>query len=124
MRSIRATAIAAIFVLGAGQAVGQSQYTDQVFRQLQGMYDAAAEDGYHLTNFILGSMDEGEDDVWTMTFTEGTEYVIHGACDRDCSDIDLSVLTEAGEVVGRQRFQMVAGGASESMARESVEGGS
>jgi hypothetical protein len=64
------------------------------------MYDAAAEDGYHLTNFILGSMDEGEDDVWTMTFTEGTEYVIHGACDRDCSDIDLSVLTEAGEVVG------------------------
>lgn len=31
---------------------------------------------------------------------------------------------QGGEVVGRQRFQMVAGGASESMARESVEGGS
>jgi hypothetical protein len=99
MRSIRVTAVAVMLLVGASQVAAQSQYTDQVFRQLQDIYDDVANEGYYLTNFIVGSMDEGEDDVWTMSFMEDTEYVIHGACDRDCSDIDLSVLTEAGDVV-------------------------
>ena len=99
-RSISVLAIAlVVLLLAAGSTTAQSQYTDQVFRQLQEMYDDAGEDGLYLRNYIVGSLDQGEEDIWTMTFYEDTEYVIYGACDRDCGDIDLTIMGEDGTVV-------------------------
>jgi len=91
--------ICAVLTIGSLNVSAQSQYTDQVFRQLQDIYDDVADEEYFLRNYILGSLDEGDDDVWTMMFYGDTEYLIHGACDRDCDDLDLTISDEDGEVV-------------------------
>jgi hypothetical protein len=95
-------ASAAMFNVRA-EPVAQSSFTDQVWKQLQGFYDTASDDGYSLRNYVVGSLDDDQDDFWTMTFYGGNEYMITGACDEDCSDIDLAILTEDGTEVTSDR---------------------
>lgn len=85
------------------EPLAQSSFTDQVWSQLQLFYDDASDDGYSLRNYVVGSLDDGQDDFWTMTFYGGNEYMITGACDEDCSDIDLAILTEDGTEVTSDR---------------------
>ncbi len=83
-----------------GTALGQS-YAQQVWDQLQNHYTTISELGgeYALQNYVMGSIYTGEDDLWTFYFDEGTEYIISAACDNDCTDIDVKILNEDGEVV-------------------------
>lgn len=96
-----ATSVAVLNV--RAEAVAQSSFTDQVWSQLQGFYETASDDGYSLRNYVVGSLDDDQDDFWTMTFYGGNEYMITGACDEDCSDIDLAILTEDGTEVTSDR---------------------
>jgi hypothetical protein len=90
--------IQAVFL--PGQTHGQT-YAEQVWDQLQNQYSAITQVGgdYMLQNYVLGSVYAEEEDLWTFYFDEGAEYVISAACDNDCTDIDVRIRNEAGEVV-------------------------
>lgn len=76
-------------------ANGQS-YADLVWNQLQSAYAMASEDGYTPDNYIVGKLQEGATNSWTWTFYDADSYLIVGACDGDCADIDLSLENENG----------------------------
>lgn len=48
---------------------------------------------------MTGGAAEGESDDHTVRLTGGVEYRIVAACDQDCSDVDLILLDESGNVV-------------------------
>ena len=79
----------------------QDEWVRQVRRQLQ---NAGAQvfsgRGYELTHQIYtGSLDEGETETVTLNLDVGVEYQIMGACDNDCSDVDLTLYDGAGNEV-------------------------
>ena len=79
----------------------QDEWVRQVRRQLQ---NAGAQvfsgRGYELTHQIYtGSLDEGETETVTLSLDVGVEYQIMGACDNDCSDVDLTLYDGAGNEV-------------------------
>lgn len=79
----------------------QDEWVRQVRRQLQ---NAGAQvfsgRGYELTHQIYtGSLDEGETETVTLSLDVGVEYQIMGACDNDCSDVDLTLYDGAGNQV-------------------------
>ncbi len=67
-------------------------HADLVWRQLNRVYENVASDGYSSRNYIIGRMDEDASDSWTFSLTAGMTYRIVGACDGDCSDLDIEVL--------------------------------
>jgi hypothetical protein len=44
-------------------------------------------------------MNQGATDRWTFRFDQGSEYGITGACDEDCSDLDIVVEDANGNVM-------------------------
>lgn len=48
----------------------------------------------------VGWLDDDESTTFSVWLEAGTEYVIRGTCDADCSDLDLE-LKRNGRVVGR-----------------------
>lgn len=47
------------------------------------------------------SLKRGERKTYTIHTTKGKQYALVGLCDNDCSDLDLTLLDEDGDVVGR-----------------------
>jgi hypothetical protein len=79
--------------------VGQD-YVNQVWNQLQGDYvDYVEDDDFLLKNYIVGALNSGRTDSWTFTLNQGTGYAITGACDQDCTDLDIVVQNASGNVV-------------------------
>jgi hypothetical protein len=75
------------------------EYADQVWNQLQEEYEFAQIDDFYLRNYIIGALNSGRTDIWTFTFDQGTSYVITGACDEDCTDLDIVVEDANGNVM-------------------------
>ena len=93
------TAAAALTIL-PGQATAQDA-AGTVWTQLEAVYGWADDQGYSTRNYVIGKLDEDEKDTWTMTLYGGNDYLIIGACDGDCGDLDISVLDENDNVVAR-----------------------
>lgn len=75
-------------------------YAQQVWDQLQAQHEIVTKQGdFILRNYILGNLDQGDKDTWSFYFDENLEYLVSAACDADCSDIDVKIKNEAGEVV-------------------------
>ena len=96
---------AAIFLVSAlyvlpDHASAQS-HADLVWDQLKRAYNAAEEAGFGIRNYIVGKLDDDETDTWTIHLYGGNRYVVTGACDADCEDIDIQILTAGGEEVAR-----------------------
>ncbi len=72
-----------------------------VWTQLEAVYDWADAEGYSTRNYIIGKLDEDEKDTWTMTLYGGNDYLIIGACDGDCGDLDIALLDEYDNTVAR-----------------------
>ena len=72
-----------------------------VWSQLEAVYDWADGEGYSTRNYLIGKLEEDESDTWTMTLYGGNDYLIIGACDGDCGDLDITVLDESGDPVAR-----------------------
>lgn len=93
--------LAAFVLLGATASRTEAQsYAQQVWAQLQAAYDAANDDEFVLHNYIIGSLNGSGTDTWTFNLSKGTQYLVIGACDTDCSDIDMTVKSSGGDVVG------------------------
>ena len=74
-------------------------YADLVWDQLKQAFNAASEAGFSVRNYVLGKLDDDGTDTWTFHLRGGHQYAVVGACDADCEDIDLQVLTTSGDEV-------------------------
>lgn len=84
---------AALVALAIRPSDAQAQeHAQLVWRQLNTAFETVTRDGYGSVNYIIGRMGEGKSDSWTLNFEKGTSYKIVGACDKDCSDLDIEVM--------------------------------
>jgi hypothetical protein len=91
--------VAVLSIIVTRPAYGQ-EYAEVVWRQLQEQYDVVSTLGdYALRSYIMGSMNEDGTESWTFPLIASTDYVITGACDVDCSDIDILVKDAYGNEV-------------------------
>ena len=100
-RRIRSTLFSLLLVVAPAPLAGQD-YADQVWTQLQGAYEMYVEfEDFYLKNYIIGALNSGSTDSWTFSLDGGTGYAITGACDEDCTDLDIVVEDANGNVVAR-----------------------
>jgi hypothetical protein len=95
------TAVAIAMLLGGAQDASAQTYAQQVWTQLQRVYSVANANDYTLRNYILGHLDQGATDSWTFPLRANTEYIVTGACDNDCSDLDIFIKNAGGTEVAR-----------------------
>ena len=96
--------VAVLSMIVARPAHGQD-YADFVWQQLQDQYVAVAALGdYELRNYIMGAMTEDATESWSFPLFANTDYIITGACDVDCTDIDIVVQDAYGNEVNADRL--------------------
>ncbi len=103
-RHIRGLIAIVTIVLAALALPRQAQAQDAagtVWSQLEAVYSWADGEGYATRNYLIGKLDEEETDTWTMTLYGGNDYLIIGACDGDCGDLDITVLDEYDNTIAR-----------------------
>jgi len=94
-------AVAGLFVSTTAAAPRQQdEWVTQVRRLLQQYGHAMEERGYSLTHQIYtGSLDNGASEMVEVNLDIGTLYQIMGACDNDCSDLDLTLYDRNGNEI-------------------------
>jgi hypothetical protein len=100
MKRLMFAAVLGAAVLGTTAAAPQDEWVRQVRLQLEAAGDQLESEGFTLTHRIYtGSLDNGAGEVVELQLEAGTAYAIMGACDTDCSDLDLVLLDPAGAEV-------------------------
>lgn len=80
-------------ILGAagGNALAQ---TRSIFQRVSMQLGS---DGYAATGTTSnGWLDRGDETTWSVWLTAGTSYAVAATCDRDCSDVDLRLISPGG----------------------------
>lgn len=97
-------AACALFLAGAGGASAQSEHEDQARSYLEAGMEAHTALGYRrdgsIADFSVPLRLEGPR-LWPVRLREGVNYRIYGACDNDCSDIDMEIYDTEGVLVDR-----------------------
>jgi hypothetical protein len=76
----------------------QDEWVAQVRRLLQRAGQSFEERGYSMTHQIYtGSLRNRTNEFVTLRLDIGTQYQIMGACDNDCSDLDLTIYGPNGD---------------------------
>lgn len=88
---------AAVMVVSG--ALSADQYNQLVWQQLQAHERAAAGSDFDNRNYMMGKLRAGEQADWPVDLHNGRRYLLTGACDDDCSDIDLALIDPSGQVV-------------------------
>jgi hypothetical protein len=97
---MRTIGVCAALVLSlAGSTVYGQSYARQVWDQLQTSYTQLQDSDWVLDNYIIGKLARSAKDTWSFSLDSGREYVIVGACDNDCSDLDLRVKDSNGRLI-------------------------
>jgi hypothetical protein len=82
-----AVALGALFVAAPASA---QVYVQQVTRQLDAARATLQSEGYsRVRAYTTANMDAGEERTFTFSLQRNRDYVISGACDNDCSDLDF-----------------------------------
>lgn len=90
--------LAATVLLAAPQAA--EQYVEQVQQQLSYIEEGLAAEGVSRSHdYAYGQLDSDGEQAISFELDEGRTYVAVAVCDQDCSDIDLVLLDENGNVV-------------------------
>ncbi|MBO6525117.1 MAG: hypothetical protein JJ971_14910 [Balneolaceae bacterium] len=71
-------------------------YTEVVWKQIQNSYEENAEMGYVVKNYIIGMIQESDDNTWSFYLDSSKEYLFEGFCDEDCEDLDLYLYNDEG----------------------------
>lgn len=100
MHRLAAAAIAALALTGAAGTASAQDATgaalvDYVFSELEAQFGIAP------ASRATGRLAAGASTTGTFTVTSGAAYIVIGACDEGCSDIDLVVRDSSGNEVGR-----------------------
>ena len=91
------TCLTVAFSLGLAVPPAHAQWIEQVSSQIQEFGDRVADTGYRLIDDSkTGSLNNGASTTVTLTLVSGREYVILGACDDDCGDLDLRLYDASG----------------------------
>jgi hypothetical protein len=91
MRRIQALSIALLVPLAlvAGHQQAHAQFSTQVRTQLASIpWDGGFEQTH---NTLVDHLGEGQYQFVTAYLTAGTSYMIVGACDEDCTDLDFTL---------------------------------
>lgn len=81
-------------IIGSFPAYGQV-YANQVYGQLQDSYTTLRKFGnIKLEKTIISNVTDDSGDQWTFYMYANRQYFIAGACDSDCSDVDLYITRE------------------------------
>jgi len=92
--------LGAAFALATLPAVSEAQsHANLVWDQLKREYDSNQSQGFSARNYILGRMNDDASDTWSFTLTAGMTYKFWGACDGDCSDLDIELQDDNGNVL-------------------------
>ena len=75
------------------------RYSEVVWQQLQAHERSASEADFVNRHFILGKLRAGAYEEWTVELERGRRYLLTGACDQDCSDVDLALIDRDGRLV-------------------------
>jgi hypothetical protein len=99
MNRFIAASVAALALLGtAGAASAQdasgAALVDYIFGQLE------AEFGISPASRATGRLSAGASTTGTFNVASGANYIVIGACDEGCSDLDLVVRDSSGNEVG------------------------
>jgi hypothetical protein len=91
---------AAVLITSAAGLAAQDQWTQQVQRMLQDASARYEQQGYHMSHAIYtGSLNDDAQESVTVVLDGGSTYQLMGACDTDCSDMDLVLYDAAGREV-------------------------
>jgi hypothetical protein len=100
MKRILLTAALGAALLAPAAAHAQDAWVRQVRGYLSQAGRTFEEHGYQLTHRIYtGSLNDDGDEVVELELDVGMEYQIMGACDEDCSDLDLVLYDGRGNVI-------------------------
>jgi hypothetical protein len=100
MHAARCLVVLSAFLLIPAQAKAQDEWEQQVLEQIGILGDVLSSDGFSLNaETPRGSLKSEASESFTLTLESGLEYLLVGACDVDCTDIDLIVFDEAGNDV-------------------------
>lgn len=92
-------AVLAACALAATPALSHAQgnWREVVLQQLSSATTVLQQRGYTaMAEPVMGSLRDDENSNQTVTLTAGGHYVIVGACDQDCTDVDLKVFGTDG----------------------------
>ena len=91
-------ALTALFAPSTARA--QDAWVRQVREQISVVGSRFEQQGYELTHRIYtGALNDGASEMVNLELDVGREYQIMGACDEDCSDLDLTLYDGNGNVV-------------------------
>lgn len=87
----------------AGSSSSPSQYTQQVKGYLDRLSANATKQGFKrvVAGPVYGSLNDDAKGSHDMTVVADREYVLFGACDNDCTDLDLLIYDTSGSLVRR-----------------------
>jgi hypothetical protein len=94
----------ALAMLGAPSAWAQDDFETQVRGYLDAGMAAHEANGYHRERSIQDLMVPltlTSPHIWEVNLRAGVNYRIYGACDNDCSDLDMEVYGNDGALVER-----------------------
>ncbi|MGB3669184.1 MAG: hypothetical protein WA984_03675 [Phormidesmis sp.] len=84
----------------ASSEVLADRYTDQVNSQLIFAAAGAGYNGNDMTHDpFIGSLGRGGNDNITLHLSQGVTYSLVGVCDEDCSDLDIVLYDDNGNIV-------------------------
>lgn len=100
MKRLVFAAVLGAAVLGTTAAAPQDEWERQVRAQIDAAGEKLQEQGFSLKQRIYtGALGNGANAAVELQLEAGTAYAIMGACDTDCSDLDLVLMDPAGAKV-------------------------
>jgi hypothetical protein len=84
----------------SGNSSGGDQWESVVRSQLDRAGTVATDKGYAMSHEIfMGRLDDDGSESLNIPLDGGTQYILVGKCDQDCSDIDLTIYDPNGKEV-------------------------
>ncbi len=97
---ITAIAAAVVALGAAAPTIAQSSYQQEVNRLLNLTQNLANSRGFSSSHARYnGQLRNGEERTVTLNLNAGTSYMMVAQCDRDCSDIDMWLYDENGNMI-------------------------
>lgn len=96
-----AAGVAALVAVGAATpTIAQSSYEQEVNRLLNLTQNIANGRGFSTSHSRYnGQLRNNQDETVTLNLNAGTSYMMVAQCDRDCSDIDMWLYDENGNLI-------------------------
>ncbi len=81
--------LALSFLIVNSVSVNAQSYTEVIWNQIQDSYEENQEMGYIVTNYIIGTIKNSDDNTWSFYLDSSKDYLFEAFCDEDCEDLDL-----------------------------------